>query len=83
MDLKITYPVAIDSNYAIWNAFNNQYWPAHYFIDAKGEIRYHHFGEGKYAESEEVIQQLLREKKVELQTGGLVQVAPCRISGRA
>jgi hypothetical protein len=68
--------VAVDSNYAIWKAFNNQYWPAHYFIDAKGEIRYHHFGEGKYAESEEVIQQLLREKNAGLQTGGLVQVAP-------
>jgi cytochrome c biogenesis protein CcdA/thiol-disulfide isomerase/thioredoxin len=74
VDLKITYPVAIDSNYAIWKAFNNQYWPAHYFIDATGQIRYHHFGEGKYAESEEVIQQLLREKNSGLKTGGLVQV---------
>jgi cytochrome c biogenesis protein CcdA/thiol-disulfide isomerase/thioredoxin len=74
-DLKITYPVAVDSNYAIWKAFNNQYWPAHYFIDAEGKIRYHHFGEGKYAESEEVIQQLLREKNAALKTGGLVQVA--------
>jgi thiol-disulfide isomerase/thioredoxin len=45
-DLKITYPVAIDSNYEIWKAFNNQYWPAHYFIDANGTIRFHHFGEG-------------------------------------
>jgi cytochrome c biogenesis protein CcdA/thiol-disulfide isomerase/thioredoxin len=75
-DLKITYPVAIDSDYAIWKAFNNQYWPAHYFIDAKGEIRYHHFGEGKYDESEEVIQQLLREKNSALQASGLVQVHP-------
>ncbi len=74
-DLKITYPVAIDSNYAIWKAFNNEYWPAHYFIDANGEIRYHHFGEGKYDESEQVIQQLLREKNSHLKTGGLVQVA--------
>jgi hypothetical protein len=49
-DLKITYPVAIDSNYEIWKAFNNQYWPAHYFIDANGTIRFHHFGEGKYAD---------------------------------
>jgi hypothetical protein len=47
-DLKITYPVAIDSNYEIWQAFNNEYWPAHYFIDANGRIRYHHFGEGEY-----------------------------------
>jgi len=61
-DLKISYPVAIDSNYAIWQAFNNEYWPAHYFIDAKGRIRGHHYGEGAYDESELVIQQLLRER---------------------
>ncbi len=73
-DLKITYPVAIDSDYAIWKAFHNEYWPAHYFIDAQGSIRYHHFGEGKYDESEEVIQQLLREKNSALKTAGLVQV---------
>ena len=60
-DLKISYPVAIDNNYAIWRSFNNQYWPAHYFIDAKGQIRYHHFGEGEYEQSEKVIQQLLAE----------------------
>jgi cytochrome c biogenesis protein CcdA/thiol-disulfide isomerase/thioredoxin len=58
-DLKITYPVAIDSNYAIWRAFNNEYWPAQYFIDAQGQIRHHHFGEGDDARSEQVIQQLL------------------------
>jgi cytochrome c biogenesis protein CcdA/thiol-disulfide isomerase/thioredoxin len=74
-DLKITYPVAVDSNYAIWKAFHNEYWPAHYFIDANGVIRYHHFGEGEYDKSEEVIQQLLREKNSGLKTGGLVQVA--------
>jgi cytochrome c biogenesis protein CcdA/thiol-disulfide isomerase/thioredoxin len=60
-DLKVDYPVAIDNDYAIWRAFNNQYWPAHYFIDAKGRIRHHHFGEGEYDESERVIQQLLAE----------------------
>ncbi len=60
-DLKITYPVAIDNNYAIWRAFNNQYWPAHYFIDAQGKVRHHHFGEGDYDGSERVIQQLLAE----------------------
>lgn len=60
-DLGVDYPVAIDNDYAIWRGFANQYWPAHYFIDAQGRIRYHHFGEGKYAESEKVIQQLLRE----------------------
>ncbi len=60
-DLGVTYPVALDNNLAIWQAFNNQYWPAHYFIDAQGRIRHHHFGEGEYDESEKVIQQLLRE----------------------
>jgi len=60
-DLKIDYPVAIDNDYAIWRAFQNQYWPAHYFIDAQGRVRHHHFGEGDYDESERVIQQLLAE----------------------
>jgi cytochrome c biogenesis protein CcdA/thiol-disulfide isomerase/thioredoxin len=60
-DLGVTYPVALDNNQAIWRAFNNQYWPAHYFIDGQGRIRYHHFGEGQYAESEKVIQRLLAE----------------------
>jgi thiol-disulfide isomerase/thioredoxin len=60
-DLKIGYAVAIDNDYAIWRAFNNEYWPAHYFIDAKGQIRHHHFGEGNYDESERAIQQLLAE----------------------
>ena len=60
-DLKIEYPVAVDNNYAIWRAFNNQYWPAHYFIDAQGRVRHHHFGEGGYDESEQVIRQLLAE----------------------
>ncbi len=59
--LGVDYPVAIDNNYSIWRAFNNQYWPAHYFIDAKGEIRYEHFGEGEYPQSERVIQELLKE----------------------
>jgi cytochrome c biogenesis protein CcdA/thiol-disulfide isomerase/thioredoxin len=74
-DLKITYPVAIDSNYAIWKAFNNEYWPAHYFIDAEGTIRYHHFGEGEYDKSEQVIQQLLKEKNTHLKASGLVEVS--------
>lgn len=60
-DLKIGYPVAIDNDYTIWQAFENQYWPAHYFIDVQGHVRYHHYGEGQYARSERVIQQLLKE----------------------
>jgi cytochrome c biogenesis protein CcdA/thiol-disulfide isomerase/thioredoxin len=61
--LGITYPVAIDNNYAIWRNFDNQYWPAHYLIDAKGQVRYSHFGEGRYEAQEQMIQQLLQEAK--------------------
>ena len=60
-DLKIEYPVAIDNEYKIWRSFDNRYWPAHYFIDAKGRTRFHHFGEGEYDQSEQVIQRLLKE----------------------
>jgi len=60
----VTYPVAMDNDFAVWRAFDNKYWPAHYFIDAKGDIRFHHFGEGDYDHSERVIQQLLREAGV-------------------
>jgi cytochrome c biogenesis protein CcdA/thiol-disulfide isomerase/thioredoxin len=60
-DLGITYPVALDNQYAIWQAFDNQYWPAHYFIDATGQIRAHHFGEGDYQASEQTIRELLTE----------------------
>ncbi|MEV5117263.1 cytochrome c biogenesis protein DipZ [Stenotrophomonas indicatrix] len=59
--LKVEYPVALDNQYAIWRAFNNRYWPAHYFIDAQGNIRGHQFGEGNYAHSEQVIRRLLVE----------------------
>ncbi len=59
--LGITYPVALDNNYAIWRALSNEYWPAHYLIDAQGRIRYHHFGEGSYDETERAIQALLAE----------------------
>jgi thiol-disulfide isomerase/thioredoxin len=60
-DLKVDYPVAIDNDYAVWQAFDNHYWPALYFADAAGNIRHHHFGEGEYRQSEMVIQQLLAE----------------------
>jgi thiol-disulfide isomerase/thioredoxin len=60
-DMKVDYPVAIDNDYAIWRAFNNEYWPALYFVDAQGRIRHHQFGEGDYDQSEKVIQQLLFE----------------------
>jgi thiol-disulfide isomerase/thioredoxin len=74
-DLKVTYPVAIDSNHAIWQAFNNEYWPGDYFIDGKGRIRYHHFGEGEYGESEHVIQELLRENGATGLNGSTVRIS--------
>ncbi|HEY1845381.1 MAG TPA: cytochrome c biogenesis protein DipZ [Buttiauxella sp.] len=73
--LGITYPIAIDNDYKIWRAFDNQYWPAHYFIDAKGHVRYQHFGEGEYDRSERVIQQLLREAGAKDVNGGLSSVS--------
>jgi thiol-disulfide isomerase/thioredoxin len=60
-ELAISYPVAVDSDYVIWRAFSNQYWPAVYVADARGRIRYHQFGEGEYEQTERVIQQLLTE----------------------
>lgn len=66
-DMRVEYPVAIDNDYAIWSAFDNHYWPALYFVDAKGHIRHHEFGEGEYEQSEMVIQQLLSETP----TGGI------------
>jgi len=60
-DMRIHYPVAIDSEHVIWRAFRNQYWPALYFIDSRGQLRHHHFGEGSYDQLEMIIQQLLAE----------------------
>jgi cytochrome c biogenesis protein CcdA/thiol-disulfide isomerase/thioredoxin len=74
-DLGVTYPVAVDSDYKIWSAFNNQYWPALYFVDASGTIRHHHFGEGNYDESERIIKQLLREAGAKDVTPGLAEVS--------
>ncbi|MNJ24759.1 Thiol-disulfide oxidoreductase YkuV [compost metagenome] len=70
----IAYPVAMDNDYAVWRAFRNQYWPAHYFIDAQGRIRHHHFGEGDYEQSERVIQQLLKEAGAASVDQAVVQV---------
>jgi cytochrome c biogenesis protein CcdA/thiol-disulfide isomerase/thioredoxin len=61
-ELGIDYPVAMDNDYRIWRGFNNRYWPAHYFIDATGRVRYHSFGEGRYDESEAWIRSLLEER---------------------
>jgi thiol-disulfide isomerase/thioredoxin len=62
--MTIEYPVVIDNDYSIWRAFKNQYWPALYFVDARGRVREHHFGEGKYDQSELTIQRLLRDAGV-------------------
>ena len=73
-DYEIPYAVALDSNHAIWQAFNNQYWPAQYFIDAEGQIRAHHLGEGDEAQSESILRNLLTEAgatDLPLETGTL------------
>ena len=68
--LGVKHPVAIDNQYRIWNAFTNQYWPAHYFIDANGRVRHLHIGEGDYAEQEAIIQKLLQERQATMGEGG-------------
>jgi thiol-disulfide isomerase/thioredoxin len=60
-DMAVEYPIALDSDYGVWRAFSNRYWPAVYIADAEGRIRHHQFGEGGYIECERTIQQLLRE----------------------
>ena len=60
-EMRVAYPVAIDNDFAIWSALNNQYWPALYIVDAQGRIRHHQFGEGGYDQIERIIQQLLLE----------------------
>ena len=73
--MRIEHPVAIDNDYAIWRAFKNQYWPALYFIDARGRVRQHHFGEGEYQRSEATIQRLLAEAGVAgLRDGDVVSI---------
>jgi thiol-disulfide isomerase/thioredoxin len=60
-DMRVEYPIALDSDYGVWDAFSNRYWPAVYIADAEGRIRHHHFGEGGYEECERVVQRLLRD----------------------
>lgn len=74
--MRVDYPVAVDNDYGVWRAFNNNYWPAVYLADAQGRIRYHHYGEEAYEETERVIQQLLREAGVPGVTSDLVAVTP-------
>src|SRR3954447_8546457 len=71
----VRYPMVVDNDYAIWQAFDNHYWPALYFVDAQGRIRHHHYGEGEYEESEMVLQMLLREAGADVEQG-LVRLEP-------
>ena len=64
-DMRVSYPVAVDSDYTVWHAFANHYWPALYIADAQGRLRYHHFGEGAYEVSEKVLQHLLVEAGID------------------
>lgn len=73
-DMRVEYPIAVDSEHAIWRGFHNQYWPALYFVDAKGKIRHQQFGEGAYGQSEKVIQKLLVEDGVAEVRNELVSV---------
>jgi thiol-disulfide isomerase/thioredoxin len=75
-DLGVEYPIAVDSDYGVWLAFDNHYWPALYIADAEGRIRFHHFGEGEYAMTEMVIQQLLLDAGAHDVGQDLVMVEP-------
>ena len=75
-ELRVDFPIATDNDFALWRAFDNQYWPALYFADAKGHIRHHQFGEGGYEESERVIQKLLGEVGREGISHELVAIIP-------
>ena len=81
--LKIEYPIAIDNDYSIWRAFKNEYWPALYFIDARGRVRQHQFGEGEYERSEKTIQQFLTEAGVGGVGQGVVSVAATGVEAPA
>src|SRR4051794_6477316 len=74
-EMDVRYPVIVDNGYAVWQGFDNHYWPALYFADAEGQIRHHHFGEGEYEESEMVLQMLLRTAGADVDQG-LVQLVP-------
>jgi hypothetical protein len=74
--MRVTYPVVVDNDYGVWNAFANHYWPALYFADAEGRVRHHRFGEGDYERSEIVIQQLLGDVGVDVSGESLISVDP-------
>jgi thiol-disulfide isomerase/thioredoxin len=73
-EFEVDYPIAVDNDFAIWRGFNNEYWPALYFIDSGGRVRHRQFGEGSYPESEKIIQQLLVQAGAEVNDDGPVSV---------
>ncbi len=81
-EMDVRYPVVVDNDYAVWQAFDNHYWPALYFVDAQGRIRHHHFGEGDYEQSEMVLQMLLREAAADVEQG-LVRIEPDGVEAAA
>jgi thiol-disulfide isomerase/thioredoxin len=82
-DLRVGYPVAIDNHYAVWDAFHNSYWPALYFVDGRGQLRHHRFGEGDYEQSERILQQLLTEAGADGIGQELVSVAATGVEAAA
>ena len=83
LDARIEYPIVIDNDHAIWRAFNNQYWPALYFVDTQGRIRHHQFGEGDYEESEWVIQHLLADAGYQQRDSDIVSLDPQGVEAQA
>ena len=81
--LNVEFPIALDPEYAVWEAFSNRYWPAVYIADAEGQIRHHQFGEGGYDECERVIQQLLREAGGDAVSDDLISVIPEGVEAQA
>jgi hypothetical protein len=81
-EMDVRYPLIVDNDYAVWQAFDNHYWPALYFVDTRGRIRHHHFGEGEYEESEMVLQMLLGEAGVDVDQG-LVRLEPHGVEAAA
>jgi thiol-disulfide isomerase/thioredoxin len=82
-EMAVEYPIALDSDYAVWRAFDNHYWPAVYIADAQGRIRHHQFGEGGYEECERVVQGLLRDAGRDGIGDDLVSVAPDGLEAQA
>ena len=81
-EMDVRYPVLVDNDYAVWQAFDNHYWPALYFVDTQGRIRHHHFGEGEYEQSEMVLQMLLLEAGGDVDQG-LVRIEPSGVEAAA